>query len=116
MLFRGAESDENAETGCEEPKSTFKRADLYKMRTYRDSIPRARSVWILYPGNDFRFSQSRAVPRIPVGPNNSTVLDPFRYGPAKIHITELQKALIRLLQVDVTGQARTKFSVLEARP
>jgi hypothetical protein len=25
------------------------------MHTYRDAIPRARSVWALYPGNDFRF-------------------------------------------------------------
>lgn len=25
------------------------------MHTYRDAIVRARSVWALYPGNDFRF-------------------------------------------------------------
>ncbi|MEO8084940.1 MAG: DUF2357 domain-containing protein [Ardenticatenales bacterium] len=29
---------------------TFKDDDLYKMHTYRDAIPAARSVWILYPG------------------------------------------------------------------
>ena len=31
----------------------FIRADLYKMHTYRDAIPNARSVWILYPGTQF---------------------------------------------------------------
>ena len=32
-----------------EQRGTFKRADLYKMHTYRDAIPEARTVWILYP-------------------------------------------------------------------
>lgn len=34
---------------------TFKRADIYKIHAYRDAIPEARSVWILYPGGRFRF-------------------------------------------------------------
>ena len=34
---------------------SFKRADIYKMHAYRDAIPDARSVWILYPGGRFRF-------------------------------------------------------------
>ena len=34
---------------------SFKRADIYKMHAYRDAIPDARSVWILYPGGEFRF-------------------------------------------------------------
>ena len=34
---------------------SFKRADIYKMHAYRDAIPAARSVWILYPGGEFRF-------------------------------------------------------------
>ena len=33
----------------------FKRADIYKMHTYRDAIPSARSVWVLYPGTETRF-------------------------------------------------------------
>jgi len=33
---------------------TFKRADLAKMHAYRDAIPAARTVWILYPGDEFR--------------------------------------------------------------
>lgn len=38
-----------------ERRGTFKRGDLYKMHTYRDAIPEARSVWILYPGSEFCF-------------------------------------------------------------
>ncbi len=36
-------------------RGDFKRADLYKMHTYRDAIPEARSVWALYPGTETRF-------------------------------------------------------------
>ena len=49
-----ADGDDDPDA-VEERRGTFKRADLYKMHTYRDAIPRARSVWILYPGTDFRF-------------------------------------------------------------
>ena len=38
-----------------ERAGSFKRADIYKMHAYRDAIPEARSVWILYPGGEFRF-------------------------------------------------------------
>ena len=38
-----------------ERAGSFKRADIYKMHAYRDAIPDARSVWILYPGGRFRF-------------------------------------------------------------
>ncbi len=40
---------------AKERAGTFKRADIYKMHAYRDAIPDARSVWILYPGVEFRF-------------------------------------------------------------
>ena len=38
-----------------ERAGSFKRADIYKMHAYRDAIPDARSVWIRYPGGQFRF-------------------------------------------------------------
>ena len=38
-----------------ERAGSFKRADIYKMHAYRDAIPEARSVWMLYPGGKFRF-------------------------------------------------------------
>ena len=38
-----------------ERAGTFRRGDIYKMHAYRDAIPDARSVWILYPGSEFAF-------------------------------------------------------------
>jgi Domain of unknown function (DUF2357)/PD-(D/E)XK nuclease superfamily len=50
------EQDYDADLGREdERQGTFKLADLYKMHTYRDAIEGARSVWILYPGTEYRF-------------------------------------------------------------
>lgn len=39
---------------AEERLGTYKRADLYKMHTYRDAILDARSAWVLYPGTGSR--------------------------------------------------------------
>jgi predicted component of viral defense system (DUF524 family) len=49
------QEDEDVEVETEERQGTFKRADLYKMHTYRDAIPEARSVWVLYPGTEMKF-------------------------------------------------------------
>lgn len=66
-----AEEAERAERAGE-----FKRGDLYKMHTYRDAIPDARSIWILYPGTEARFysvngtrweDDGRSVPSVPLG-------------------------------------------------
>lgn len=43
------------QVNAEERRSTFKRGDLYKMHAYRDAIRGARSVWVLYPGDELRF-------------------------------------------------------------
>ena len=48
-------SGESREGKERERRGDFTRGDLYKMHTYRDAIPDARSVWILYPGTEFRF-------------------------------------------------------------
>ena len=52
--FVGSDKDGDDEKSGERMGS-FKRADIYKMHAYRDAIPDARSVWILYPGGEFRF-------------------------------------------------------------
>jgi len=39
----------------EERTKTFKKGDLYKMHTYRDAIHNVQSVWIIYPGDVFKF-------------------------------------------------------------
>ena len=51
-----AADDKDAdEEKAAERAGSFKRADIWKMHAYRDAIPDARSVWILYPGGEFRF-------------------------------------------------------------
>jgi len=57
-------NDEEGSGATEERRGTFKRGDLYKMHTYRDAIPHACSVWILYPGTQFRFFGSDTSPII----------------------------------------------------
>ena len=52
LTTHGKEPDDDK---ARERAGTFKRADIYKMHAYRDAIPDARSVWILYPGGEFRF-------------------------------------------------------------
>lgn len=46
---------ESTDEKTAERRGDFRRGDLYKMHTYRDAIPDARSVWILYPGSEFCF-------------------------------------------------------------
>ena len=50
-----ADDKDDADEKSAERAGSFKRADIYKMHAYRDAIPDARSVWILYPGGEFRF-------------------------------------------------------------
>ena len=48
----------------EERKGVFKRGDLYKMHAYRDAIDRVESVWILFPGTEFRFFDTFGGPTV----------------------------------------------------
>jgi hypothetical protein len=53
------DAEEVDDTGASnERRGIFKQADLYKMHTYRDALG-VPSVWILYPGDDFRFYEAR---------------------------------------------------------
>ena len=52
--FAAEDKDADGEKAAERAGS-FKNEDIYKMHAYRDAIPEARSVWILYPGGEFRF-------------------------------------------------------------
>jgi len=52
----GATSDDEPAAEAEaERRGKFRRDDLYKMHTYRDAIDDVRSVWALYPGDEFIF-------------------------------------------------------------
>ena len=47
--------DDEEGTEREERLGTYKRADLYKMHTYKDAIRNVESVWVLYPGTESVF-------------------------------------------------------------
>ena len=49
----GEEDDVDDDDEREEQLGKFKHADVYKMHTYRDALPEARSVWVMYPGSEF---------------------------------------------------------------
>ena len=66
-----------ADDKARERAGSFKRADIYKMHAYRDAIPDARSVWILYPGGEFRFF---GVPGSGVPSGRRAVSSPGRRG------------------------------------
>jgi predicted component of viral defense system (DUF524 family) len=62
--------------------ATYKRADIYKMHTYRDAIERAQSVWTLYPGSEFAYFPARSsaegahgVGAIPIRPGHTRELE-----------------------------------------
>jgi len=59
-----AEGEEQTEV--DERKGVFQGDDLYKMHTYRDAIPDAQSVWVLYPGGKFCFFHASGE-RVPSG-------------------------------------------------
>ena len=50
-LDRFETSEDNSDDGM----ATYKRADLYKMHTYRDAIARLQTAFVVYPGSEFVF-------------------------------------------------------------
>ncbi|MCB1484251.1 MAG: DUF2357 domain-containing protein, partial [Hyphomicrobiaceae bacterium] len=46
---------EISEDDADEGIATYKRADLYKMHTYRDAIDRMKAAFVVYPGTQFVF-------------------------------------------------------------
>jgi predicted component of viral defense system (DUF524 family) len=92
------ETEDAAEDRADERRGTYKRADLYKMHTYRDAIRETRSVWILYPGDAFRFYSREPLAVVP-----STPLPHLLNGVGAIPLqpdsehAELQIAVRRLL-------------------
>jgi uncharacterized protein len=63
LLPSEEEMDETSgDDAIAERRGIFKRGDIYKMHTYRDAIPAARTVWILYPGTESRFFHRHSGP------------------------------------------------------
>ncbi|MGN2250331.1 DUF2357 domain-containing protein [Frateuria sp. GZRe14] len=48
------------EDDADEDSATYKRADLYKMHTYRDAIRGLKTAFVVYPGSQFRFFDRQA--------------------------------------------------------
>ena len=44
-----------AESDADDRSATYKRADLYKMHTYRDAIAGLNTAFVVYPGSEFVF-------------------------------------------------------------
>ncbi len=99
--------DEDAEELLEERVGTFKRADLYKMHVYRDAIPAARSVWILYPGNKFRFFPQNGVSRFDDAFASSELdgVGAIPVKPGSQPSTELQRVVRLLLGSPLTSNS-----------
>lgn len=55
------ETNENDE---DDGVATYKRADLYKMHTYRDAIGNVRTAFAVYPGSEFVFFERMGAKRI----------------------------------------------------
>ncbi|HLJ88555.1 MAG TPA: DUF2357 domain-containing protein [Candidatus Angelobacter sp.] len=75
---------ESGEAGADDESATYKRADLYKMHTYRDAITNLQAAFAVYPGTEFVFfdrtgkrhkspdtmSQSDGVGAVPLRPSD----------------------------------------------
>jgi predicted component of viral defense system (DUF524 family) len=46
---------DSGESESDDGAATYKRADLYKMHTYRDAISEMRTAFVVYPGTEFVF-------------------------------------------------------------
>lgn len=97
-MAEAEEAEKTEEIKREERAGTFKIADLYKMHTYRDSIPRARSVWALYPGDQFTFfSLTGKVEDVRLVPETLVGVGAVPLVPSEHKHSDLQELLRRLL-------------------
>ena len=61
------EADIDERDSLEENNSIFKKGDIYKMHTYKDSILRSHGAYVLYPGNspeNFQVFESQDIPSV----------------------------------------------------
>ena len=81
---------DDSEADADDDPATYKRADLYKMHTYRDAIASVRTACVVYPGSEFVFFERSGVKR--VAPNPMTLLDGV--GAIPLRPTEADPALM----------------------
>jgi hypothetical protein len=92
-----------AEDDADDDPSTFKRADLYKMHTYRDAIAGLRSAFIVYPGSEFAFFERNGNRRTTAGAINN--FDGVGALPARPADANPARALIEVLSALLTPGA-----------
>ncbi|EKS9843486.1 DUF2357 domain-containing protein [Burkholderia cepacia] len=88
------EVDEDDE---DDGNATYKRADLYKMHTYRDAIVGLRTAFVVYPGSEFVFFERAGAKR--TAPNRLEVGDGVGALPLRPADTDPADMLRELLQV-----------------
>jgi predicted component of viral defense system (DUF524 family) len=96
----GGDADDDEVTDkADERRGDYKRADIYKMHTYRDALGSA-TAWVLYPGDLFQFFVDEPGAAALTSPEQ---LDPLREGVGGVPLvpgtsaTALDVAVVRLL-------------------
>jgi predicted component of viral defense system (DUF524 family) len=85
------------EDDADDDPATYKRADLYKMHTYRDAILRLKTAFIVYPGSEFVFFDRSGVKHI--GADTMGIPDGVGAVPLRPANTDPASALRDLLRV-----------------
>lgn len=102
--------DELPEKWARERWGTFKHADLYKMHTYREAIPRARSVCILFSDAELRhFAVAGELIATLAGlPPVLAVVGAVPHAPASTSDSTLRAVLMRLVKPPRRGIGRIR--------
>jgi predicted component of viral defense system (DUF524 family) len=85
------------EGDADDDPATYKRADLYKMHTYRDAISALRTAFVVYPGSEFVFFDRSSVKH--TVPDSVTIADGVGAVPLRPANADPGSALRGLLRV-----------------
>jgi predicted component of viral defense system (DUF524 family) len=93
---------EMSESDVDDDAATYKRADLYKMHTYRDAIIGMKTAFVVYPGTEFVFFERSGAKR--EDPTSITVADGVGAVP------------LRPIDADPAAELRALLAVLLSEP
>ena len=85
------------EGDADDDSATYKRADLYKMHTYRDAISELKTAFVVYPGSEFVFFDRSGLKHI--GPDTIAFPDGVGAAPLRPTDTDPCSVLRELLRV-----------------
>ncbi|OIT16265.1 hypothetical protein BL243_12320 [Ralstonia solanacearum] len=89
--------------------ATYKRADLYKMHTYRDAIADLRTAFVVYPGSEFVFFERGGAKR--TAPSGFDVVDGVGALPLRPADADPADKLRDVLQLLITQSATASSTV-----